>query len=171
MRVVRTIFLFIVALYLGLVLFMPKTELYYYIEKQLSSYGVVIDNEELNSKPTFLEVLHPIAYYQGADVARVAKIKVTPLLFINKIEADNIELLNVAKQFLNVSIDSLKVNHSILKPYRVKIDAVGSFGVANGYANLKQRVIHIDIIKPKSINSIKRFLKKGEKGWYYESSF
>jgi len=171
MRLVKGILIFIVALYLGLIFFMPKSELYYFLEKQLNKQGVVIDNELLNSKFTSLEIEHPIAYYQGVDVARVSKIKVTPLIFVNKVEADNIELLNIAKKFLNVSVDSLKLNHSILKPYRVKIDAIGSFGIANGYANLKSRVIHIDITKAKDINSIRRFLKKGAKGWYYESRF
>ena len=171
MRLVRGVLIFIVALYLGLIFFMPKSELYYFVEKQLNKQGVAIDNEVLNSKPTSLDILHPVAYYQGVDVARVAKIKVTPLLFINKVEADDIELLNIAKKFLNVTVSSLKLNHSILKPFRVKIDAKGSFGVANGYANLKSRVVHIDIVKPKNINSIRRFLKKGAKGWYYESRF
>jgi len=66
---------------------------------------------------------------------------------------------------LNVNITSLKANQSILKPFKVKIDAVGNFGVVSGY------IIHLDLIKPKDINSIKRYLRKSSKGWYYESKF
>ena len=171
MRLVRNVILFIVALYIGAVLFMPKSQLYYFGEKQLKEYGVVIGNEVLNEKIASLEVLHPVAYYQGVDVVRAANLKITPLLFINKLEANNVELLNIAKKFINIQIKTLKVNNSILKPYRVKIDAIGSFGVANGYANLKSRVVHIDILKAKDLSSLKRYLKKGEKGWYYESKF
>lgn len=171
MRVVRNIVLFIVALIVGVVLFMPKSQLYYYGEKQLKQYGVVIGNEKLDDKLLSLNILHPVVYLQGLGVVRASKVEVMPLLFINRVDADGIELINEAKKFLNVNITKLKLNQSILKPYRVKIDAQGSFGVANGYANLKSRVVHIDIIKPKDINSIKRYLKKGEKGWYYESKF
>jgi len=171
MRLVRNMIIFIVALYIGAILFMPKSQLYYFAEKQLKQYGVVIGNEELNSKLVSLEILHPVAYYQGVDIARATSVKITPLLFINKLEADNVELLNVAKKFLDVEITELKLNQSILKPYRVKIDAKGNFGVANGYANLRSRLVHIDIVEPKDINSIKIYLKKGEKGWYYESRF
>ena len=171
MRLVRNVILFIVALYIGAILFMPKSQLYYFGEKQLKQYGVVIGNEELNSKLGLLEILHPVAYYQGVDIARASSVKVVPLLFINKVEADNVELLNIAKKFVDIEITKLKLNQSILKPYRVKIDATGNFGIANGYANLKSRVVHIDIIEPKDINSIKKYLKKGDKGWYYESKF
>ena len=171
MRLVRNLILLIVALYIGAVVFMPKSQLYYFGEKQLKKYGVVIGNEVLNEKIASLEVLHPVAYYQGMDVARAANLKITPLLFINKLEANNVELLNIAKKFMNVQIETLKANNSILKPYRVKIDATGSFGVANGYADFKSRVIHIDIIKAKDLSSLRRYLKKGEKGWYYESKF
>ena len=171
MRLVRNLILFIVALYIGAILFMPKSQLYYFGEKQLKQYGVVIGNEELNSRLGSLEILHPVAYYQGVDIARATNVKVVPLLFINKLEADNVELLNVAKKFVDIEITKLKLNESILKPYRVKIDATGNFGIANGYADLKSRVVHIDIVDPKDINSIKKYLKKGDKGWYYESKF
>jgi len=171
MRMVRNIILFAVALIVGVVLFMPKSQLYYFGEKQLKQYGVVIGNEKLDDKFLSLDILHPVVYLQGLGVVRASKIEVMPLLFINRVDADGVELINEAKKFLNINITKLKLNQSILKPYRVKIDAQGSFGVANGYANLKNRVVHIDIIKPKDINSIKRYLKKGEKGWYYESKF
>ena len=171
MRLVKNILLFIVALYIGAVIFMPKSELFYFAQKQLKPKGIVVGNEEIISKIGTFELLHPVVYFQGVDIARATDVKVTPLLFLNKLEASDVELLNVAKKFLNVNISSLKANQSILKPFMVKIDATGNFGVAHGYANLKTRVVHLDIVEPKDLNSIKRYLKKGEKGWYYESSF
>ena len=171
MRLVRNILIFLIALYVGIIIFMPKSELYYYGEKELKKQGIVIDNEIVESKLASLDIIHPVVYYQGVDVLRIAKLKITPLLFVNKVEAQGVELLNVAKQFLNIDIDKLKLNHIIFKPFRVKLWAVGSFGEADGFINLKKRVIHIDITKIKNINPIKRFLKKGAKGWYYESRF
>jgi len=171
MRVVKYLLTFLIALYLGLILFMPKSNLYYKAEAELAKQGVVIDNEEIQSSIIDFKILHPVIYYQGVDIARASLIKITPLLLINRIEGENIELLNVAKKFLNVTINSFNANHSILKPYLVKLNIDGNFGLATGYINLKERVVHIDIVEPKDINSIKKFLKKGEKGWYYESKF
>jgi len=171
MRVVSYILTFIIALYLGFILFMPKVNLYYKAEEILKQQGVVIDNEEIRSSITSLKLMHPVAYYQGVDFARASMVNITPLLVINTLEAENIELLSVAKKFLDVSIKNLKATHTLLDPFNVKLTIVGSFGIASGYINLKSRVIHIDIIEPKNINSIRRFLKKGKKGWYYESKF
>ncbi len=171
MRLVKYILTFIVAFYLGFILFMPKVNLYYKAEELLKKQGVVVDNEELRATPINLKLMHPIAYYQGVDFARASIINITPLLLVNSLEAENIELLGVAKKFLNVSISKLKANHSVLKPFIVKLNIDGSFGIASGYIDLKSKVVHLDIIEEKDIKPIKKFLKKGQKGWYYESKF
>ncbi len=171
MRLVRNILLFIIALYIGIIVFMPKTQIYYYLEHMADKKGVTIGNEQIDEKIPYINIMHPVAYFQGVDIARAANIKVTPLLLTNTLEADDIELLNIAKQFANVRITELKAKQSILKPFIVKIDASGNFGTAQGEINLKNRTVHIDITKAKDISSIRRFLKKGAKGWYYESKF
>ena len=171
MRLVRNIIIFILAVLIGLVIFMPKSSLYYYLEKQLEKNGLVIYNEKISDKIVYFKLNSANISYQGADIAQVGSLKVTPLIVYNQIEAKNIDLVGMAKQFLNIDIESLKATHSALKPYLIKISAQGSFGLANGYANLKQRVIHMDITEAKDLNSIKKYLKRGEKGWYYESKF
>jgi len=171
MRMVKNILLFIVAIYIGFILFMPKQELYFKAEQILKKQGIIIDNEEIINSLTNFKLLHPVVYYQGVDVARASMLKATPLLLVNTLEAENVELLNVAKKFINVNINRLKASHSVLKPYYIKLNIDANFGIASGFINLKKRVIHIDIIEKKDINSIRKFLKKGEKGWYYESNF
>ena len=171
MRLVRNIALFIVALYIGITLFMPKSQLYYYGEQQLKNKGITIGNEKLVDTIGSLKVLHAVAYYQGVDIARATKVKFTPLLLVNIIKAEDIELLNIAKQFLNIHIDSINAKQTIFNPNRVNIDATGSFGTAHGYVNLKNRFIHLDITKATNISNIRQYLKKSEKGWYYESKF
>ena len=127
MRLVRNIILFIVALYIGAVIFMPKSQLYYFAEKQLKNRGIVIGNEKLTEKIAFLNVQHPVVYFQGVDVARAANIKITPLLLVNRLEANSVELLNIAKKFIDININTLTAKQSIFNLYRIKIDATGSF--------------------------------------------
>jgi hypothetical protein len=171
MRLVRNIIIFIVALVAGLAIFMPKLNLYYYLEDKLAQNGVTISNENATSTISSLKLSNANVSYQGADIATIGKLKAMPFIAYNKLEAKNIELAGIAKKFANIEIDNLKATHTLLKPYIVKISANGSFGVANGYANLKQRVLHLDIVDAKDIKALKRFLKRGEKGWYYESKF
>ena len=170
MRLVKYIITSIVTLYIGFILFMPKEHLYYKVESILKEQGVVIGNEEMQSSLLDLKLLHPVIYYQGLDIARVSIFKFKPLLIINSLSAENIELLGVAKE-LNIEIDSIKANHIITKPYHIKVDIDANFGIASGYIDLKERVVHIDIVEPKDIKRLRRFLKKGQKGWFYESKF
>jgi len=171
MRLVRNIVLFIITLYIAIVVFMPTSQLYYFAEQQLEDKGIIIGDEKIVDKIVSFELLNPIVYYQAVDIIKATKIKVTPLLFVNSLRAENIELLNIAKKFLNIHIDSLDAKHSIFNPYRIKIDATGNFGVAHGYADLKNRILYLKLTDIKNINSIKRYLKKSEKGWYYETKF
>jgi len=72
---------------------------------------------------------------------------------------------------LNVSVAELNAKQSILKPYIIDIDAIGNFGIIKGYVNLKSRILHLDLVKVKDANALKKFFKKGKKGWFYESKF
>jgi len=172
MRLVKRVLIFLIVLYIGVIVFMPKKQLYYFAEKSLNDkYGVVISNEDISSTPLSLNINHALIFAQGLQVARVANAKVLPLLFVNKVELEDIELANMAKQFINVSISSLRAKESILNPYIIDIDAVGNFGIIKGYANLKSRVLHLDLVEVKDANSLKKFFKKGKKGWFYESKF
>jgi len=171
MHLVKNIILFIVAALIGLALFMPRLTLYYYLENQLANKGIVIYDEKATNSLSNLKISNAKVSFQGADIAEINNIKIMPFIVYNRVDAKNIELAGVAKQFADIEIDELKAIHSILKPYIVKINAKGNFGLASGYVNIKQRVIHIDITQADDISKIKKFLKKSEKGWYYESKF
>jgi len=171
MRLVRNIILFLVATLVGLAIFMPKLSLYYYLENKLAQNGIVIYDEKAESSISNFKLSHAKVSFQGADIAEIGNLKVTPFIVYNRIDAKNIELIGVAKQFADIEIDTLKAIHSVLKPYIVKLNLKGNFGLAEGYINLKQRVVHIDIVNEEDISKIKKFLKKSEKGWYYESKF
>jgi len=171
MRLVKYILFFVVALYLGVVLFMPKSQLYYKAEEFLSNKGVVIGNEKIVDTIGSFKLMHPVAYYQGADVARASNIDIKPLLLVNIVNIDNLEFTGVAKKFIKDYVAHLRAKHTIFRPNYVKLDLNGSFGDATGYIDLKKRLVHIDITKPKNIAAIRRFITKGKKGWQYEYKF
>jgi len=171
MRLVKYILISLIALILSFIAFMPKEQLYYFAEQKLNEQNIVISQEEINTKFGALIVSHGVVNAQGVDVAQFNRAKILPLFFVNRATIENIEFLNIAKNFINFDIEKVNLNHTIFKPFIVTIRANGGFGSASGYIDLKNKTIRIDITEAKNINSIKRFLKKDNKGWYYESKF
>lgn len=172
MRLVKSLFIFIIATYLGLLFFMPKTQGYYKLEQLLNKQGIVVSNEKIESTLKAFKIAHPVIYYQGVDVARVSSVDIRPYILANSIKAKNIELLGVAKKLLkDIEIHQIDAKESLLDPYHIKLDINGSFGTAVGFVDLNKQLVHIDITKPKNINTLRRVLKQGEKGWYYERKF
>ncbi|MCD6213010.1 MAG: hypothetical protein J7J02_08515, partial [Sulfurovum sp.] len=76
------------------------------------------------------------------------------------------------KSFAPQKIDVANISHSLLSPFKVTIEAKGSFGVLKGNANLNERDLRLDFSETtKELGSIRTNLKKDEKGLYYETSF
>ena len=171
MRLVINILIFLIFLIGGLIIFMPKSQLYYYGEKMLNEKGIIISDEKIKETPIDLTISNGNIYAQGALVASIALAKVQPYILFNKAEINNVELKGLAKDFLNISIDKAIAKESILKPFIVALEAEGSFGKAVGWVDLKNRLIHIDIVEAKNINPIRKYMHKNEQGWYYESKF
>ncbi len=171
MRLVKYILLFLLTLLLGLYIFMPKTALYYKAEEYLKSKSVVVGNEEIESNLLRFKLQHAVVYYQGADLARIEEVQIKPFILANSAILKSIEPLGIAKKFGNLRVERLELKESIFKPFYIKLYATGSFGKADGYIDLKSHLVHIDLREPKDIGAIKKLLKKGEEGWYYESKF
>jgi hypothetical protein len=68
-------------------------------------------------------------------------------------------------------IAKLEAVHSVLSPQILHLKAKGSFGKVDGEVSLNKREVHLDFVETKQIDMLRSVLKKGEKGWYYETSF
>ncbi len=171
MRVVIYIFLFLFTFIISFIAFMPKKNIYFYIEKELNKNRVLIYNEKIKETPIELDIKDGIINYQGLDIAKFNDINFKPYLFINTLKAKGIKLLDIAKEALDLEIDSIVLKETLLKPFIITIQADGNFGKAIGYIDLKNRLIHIEIVDAQNILNLKRFLRKNKKGWYYERKF
>ncbi|MCK4440386.1 MAG: hypothetical protein KAU90_00175, partial [Sulfurovaceae bacterium] len=69
------------------------------------------------------------------------------------------------------SIDNLTAIFSIIKPYKIAINGVGSFGEIKGGVYLNMNKIFLRISKTKDISTFRKFLKKDKEGLYYEKFF
>ena len=171
MQVVKKAALFLLVILFSLAIFAPKRELYYPLEEKLLQHGIIIDNEEVDSGLFTLKLHHPEIYIKGIKVAEISEISLLTLLVYTSIKAEEIKVDSSLRRLLPGEIGVATARYQILDPKRVTLKVSGTFGRAEGYLSLDSRVLHLDLLEEKSIGELKAMLKKGDKGWYYETSF
>ncbi len=172
MQVVKKLFLVLFVLWFAVLLFMPKQELFYMLEKNLAEQGIVINEKKIDEGLFSLNLIDASIFYKGVKVATVEKINIFTLLFTTNIHISTLELDDALKTFAPQKIDSADITQQPFSPYTVKISALGSFGEMEGVADLKTGKLRLDFLNTtKEIDLIRPNLQKDEKGWYYETSF
>jgi len=169
MQVVRNSIILLILLPLAVMLFMPKKEIYYLVEKKLAQNSMVISGETIKEGLFSLTLEHPTLYYKGAEVATAEIITLWSIWFYSRAELHNSMITEGLPTEL--SITYLEGIHSLLSPMQISISGESSLGEINGTVDLKSRKIHLDIEEGGKQRAFVRYLKKGEKGWYYESTF
>lgn len=141
------------------------------VEEQLLQYGVIINNEQVEESLFSLNLKDAEVYLKGIKVAKVSSIELFTLLFYSSLEIQGLDIDNSLKKLVPTQIESLEASYRVVTPQTLSLDLNGSFGEAEGYLNIGEQKLHLDITKEGSLSSLKPMLKKGQDGWYYETSF
>jgi len=169
---VKNIFITFTIFWFALLVFMPKQELYFTLEKELAKQDIEINEQNIEEGVFSLNLIKPVIYVKGIKIATLEKINIFTLLFYTNINVKSLLLNESLKSYAPEKIDIANISHSILKPFYVNIEAEGSFGILEGDANLNERKLRLNFTETtKEIDSIRSNLKKDEKGLYYETSF
>jgi hypothetical protein len=171
MQVVKKLLLGLLLVWGALLLFMPKEELYFSLERELAKQGVEINEGTITESPFGLTLENVTVYVQGIQVATLKEVSLFTLLFYTRIEAEEIKTDKALHSMLPSEIAKLEAVHSVLSPLMLHVKAEGSFGKVEGEVSLNKREVHLDFVETKQIDMLRSVLKKGEKGWYYETSF
>jgi len=171
MQMVKNIFIALCIIWFALLVFMPKRELYYQLEKELAKQEIVISGEKIEEGWFSLTLKEPSIYLKGIKIATIEEIDIFTLLFYTKVELKMLLLDKSLKAIAPQQTEYIVLSHSLLSPLQAWIDAQGEFGTIKGQADLSKRRVTIDFIEVKEIGMIKSQLKKDEKGWHYERSF
>lgn len=158
-------------LLLFLLLFSPKQEIYYLLEKQLEKDGIVISNEKFSDTLFGLTIYDADIFVKGINMAKVKSLKLNIFFLYNQLSIEKIETDKGIHKIAPKSIDTLTATLSILKPYKVAVDAVGSFGSLKGGYYINKNKIFLRPYNTKDIKKFKKFLKKDKKGFFYEKFF
>ncbi len=154
-------FLAVIGLVSALILFMPKSNLYFKLQEILKEKNIYI-NSDIKESVT-LNLTDAVVYVNGMDVATFKSCKIYPFLFFNMLKLKDIVFLQHYK--LN-----LKVVYSVIEPFNVVISGKSNFGTIKGKINILKRSgkIYIENITE---SEIKKILKKDNKGYYYYAKF
>jgi hypothetical protein len=169
---VKNIFIGFFVIWFALLVFMPKQELYFTLEKELAKQDIEINEQNIEEGVFSLNLIKPVIYVKGIKIATLEKINIFTLLLYTNINVKSLLLDESLKSFAPEKIDAANISHVVFNPFHLNIEAKGSFGILEGNANLTERTLHLDFTETtKEIDSIRPNLKKDEKGLYYETSF
>lgn len=161
---------------LALIYFSPKESIYYFAEKGVEKYKVVLSDEKITDSGFSLDLSDVKVSYDSIQSAKVEDINVKMFLLYNSISAKNIKLSNIAVSFIPLYVQNLDVSYTIFNPLIIGLNANGEFGEAKGEINILDRNITI-VVTPSKVMRMKHQdtlanMKKSDNGGYsYDKSF
>ena len=166
MQMVKRFFggFFLLIIFLWLV--SPKQELYFLLEKELKKSDIIISNEKFVDRWYGLEINDADIYVKGIKIAKAESLKLDLFFLYNKLTVERIKTEVDPK-----SIDNISVIFNVIKPYKVAIKSSGSFGTIEGGIYFMQKKLILRVKERKDIKAFEKFLKKDEKGDYYEKYY
>ena len=166
----KSIMVFVLA-WISLLWLMPKPEMYYSLEKILATQEVALNEKSIDEGIFSLEIRDVTVYVKGIALAHIDHINFFTILFFNTIEIDKLLIDEALQNKIPALTQKAILTYHLFSPMSISLDANGSYGKAMGIVSLDEQKIHIDFNDTKKIETIKPFLRKGKKGWFYEKSF
>jgi len=154
-----------------LVIFAPKQRIYYLLEDKLAKEGIVISNEKFSDNLLGLSIKDADIYVKGIKMAHVKSLDLDIFFLYNRLTINSVHTDKGIQNIVPKSIDNISAVFSIIKPYKIAIEGVGSFGEVKGGVYLNMNKIFLRLPKTKDISTFRRFLKKDKEGLYYEKFF
>jgi hypothetical protein len=171
MQMVKKSVFIAIILWFSILAFMPKSELYYSIEKKLQAQDVKLNEKSIEEGIFSLTLKDVTVHVKGIAIANIEEVKVFSLLFYTTVQIVNLR----TDDSLHAQVPALTKEayfvHTFASPFSVSVDANGSFGLIDGEINIKDKNVHIDFIETKEMQMLQPMLTKSEKGWFYEKSF
>ena len=171
MQVVKKIFIGIFVIWFAILAFMPKTELYYLLEKELVKYDVKLNEKSIDEGIFSLKLNGVKLFVKGIHIADIKEIKVMTFLGYTTFNVKDIVVDELLTSQAPKEIKNIDIVHSVMDIEHINIDANGSIGEVNGTVSLVEKKLRVDFKNSKKIYRFKNYLKKDKRGWYYEKTF
>ena len=158
--------------FIGVVLFMPKINLYYTLENLLKKEHIEVREGSLKDRWIDLKIEDALVLYDGIESVQAQSITLSPWLVYNKLTMDKVTTTQTLKSILDIQVDEATMTYAVWDYKYVQIDASGDFGVIHGTLDVMEEKIHL-ILEPsdayKNHALVRQYFKKSEEGMVYES--
>ena len=156
--------------------FIPKTNFYYLVEKELKKQNVVLSDESIVEGGFSLNIKDADIYFESIKSANIKELDISTLLFYNSINVKDIKLSGIAQSFVPIDIKSIDVTYTILNPLEVTIVANGVFGDAKANFDIVDKKLHLTLQPSKLMQQrykkTLKYLVKNKNGVYsYDTIF
>lgn len=159
----------------ALIYFMPKVNLYYFLETKLNLLDVVISSEDAIDKGFTLELNHQDVYYKSIQSMNIQKTHIKIFILHNTLNFEDVMLSNIAKSFLPLHIHHAMITYTLFDPLHIKADVDGEFGKANVRFNILKNTFHMKLFPSELMlesyeNTLKNMRKHKEGEFIYDKT-
>lgn len=161
---------------LAFMYFTPKQNLYYFLEKELKIYNVIISNEKVQDKGFTLTLENADLFVKSIKSANAKEVNVKIFALYNSLTLSDVTLSSVAASFVPLHINELRFTYSVLNPFNITAYGIGEFGEAEAALSILNRSLHIDVepsdkMKKEYANSMRQLKKSEDGGYFYDKTF
>ena len=171
MQMVKKGVLIFLAIWFSVLLFMPKTELYYTFEKTLANQDIKLNEKSIDEGLFSLTLKDVTIYVKGIALANIEELDFFTVLFYSSLDVVNLQVDEALHSKVPALTKEASFTHNLLSPLTLSVDANGSFGTIEGEIKMLNKEVRIDFVKVGDMSMIQSYLTKDEKGWFYEKSF
>ena len=171
MQMVKRTFIIFMVAWLAIIVLMPKREFYYKLEEELAKYDIILNEETIDEGLFSLDLKQVSIYVKGINVATVEEMKLATFIVYSCVELRVLQVDDSLKNMVPSKTDKATAMHSVFSPFKVLVDASGTFGEMSGSIDLREQKVRLDFNESKNIEMLKPQLRKEGEGWVYETSF
>lgn len=170
----KRFFSFSALLVIGLIVFLPKSNLYYSAEEALASAHLYLNNEEINDRLLYLDIRDASLLLDNMMIGSVEHIRFIPLIAFNRATITGVEFNGEFASLFPEGIEYVSFTYTLLHPLTVAITGEGGFGPIQGEIDLTQNRLTL-LFEPspvmRSYPLLLSKLRKSDEGLVYEISF
>jgi len=168
---VKKSLVFVFVCWIGVVVLMPKSKLYYKLEEQLKQKDIILNEKSIQEGLWGMRLEGVTLYAKGIEMAKIETMTFFTLLGYSSVEIKGVEVDDSLANIVPTSIRHITIEHSLLKPLDLLLSAQGGFGGVEAEVDMVSKRLSLEFNQTIEIDMLRPKLNQTEKGWHYETSF
>ncbi|MDD5158774.1 MAG: hypothetical protein PHI47_01885 [Sulfuricurvum sp.] len=170
----KKILSFSVLLLISIIIFLPKTNIYYAAEESLASTHLYLNGEQVNDRFFYMDVRDATLLLNSMPIGTVEQIRILPLIVYNRVTVSSVNFSGEFASLFPEGIEYITFTYTLLHPFSIMINGEGGFGPVQGEIDLSNERLTL-LFEPSQIMRayplLLAKLHKSDEGLAYETSF